>query len=298
MNKAQKLVLLGIIAATSIARPYLILGQDQAIHPTVPGTKVRDYTKPGLIIEKNGDKTFAHPTLPGTEVRDYTKPSFILEQDGEKLTAYPTVAGTLVRDRSRDPIVLGGAKERNTGEVAAPQYPPRGQSSVLQSPYVNPYNKSSKEEDSPIKRQTYHGNPTPSLQTPKLQTPKFRTESPESVLPKTSTTINMYHPDSLANPYGAGSPYKPDGLMNPYSQNGSPYSDKSWRNPYATDAPKMYDKDGNYRGKLSTNPYDSDSVANPYGRYGSKYSPDSIKNPYGAGNPYSSQPIYVVPSKK
>jgi hypothetical protein len=56
--------------------------------------------------------------------------------------------------------------------------------------------------------------------------------TPVSPLP---TTITSFDPNSLANPYGAGSPYKADGLMNPYSQYGSPYSSKSWRNPYATD---------------------------------------------------------------
>src|SRR5262249_23091644 len=99
----------------------------------------------------------------------------------------------------------------------------------------------------------------------------------------------------LNNPYGAGSPYKPDGLMNPYSQYGSPYSNKSWTNPYATDAPRLYDSQGNYRGRLSTNPYDPDSVSNPYGRYGSRYSPDSLRNPYGAGNPYTNTDVWVVP---
>ena len=107
---------------------------------------------------------------------------------------------------------------------------------------------------------------------------------------------NSYDPRSLNNPYGAGSPYKPDGLMNPYSPYGSPYSNKSWTNPYATEAPRLYDNQGNYRGRLSTNPYDPDSVSNPYGRYGNPYSPDSILNPYGAGNPYNPNPIYVVPS--
>ncbi len=48
----------------------------------------------------------------------------------------------------------------------------------------------------------------------------------------------------------------------------------------------MYDSDGNYRGRLSSNRYDSESVSNPYGRYGNPYSSDSINNPYGAGNPY------------
>lgn len=106
---------------------------------------------------------------------------------------------------------------------------------------------------------------------------------------------NKYDPNSLSNPYGAGSKYKPNGLMNPYSPYGSKYSDKSWTNPYATNAPKLYDADGNYRGKLSSNKYDPDSTSNPYGRYGSKYSPDSINNPYGAGSPYNTKPIYVVP---
>jgi hypothetical protein len=69
--------------------------------------------------------------------------------------------------------------------------------------------------------------------------------------------ICPYDIDCLNNPYGSGSPYKPDGLMNPYSRYGSPYSSGSWTNPYATNAPKIYDENGNYKGRLSTNPYDS-----------------------------------------
>lgn len=99
---------------------------------------------------------------------------------------------------------------------------------------------------------------------------------------------NPYDFDSISNHYGAGSPYKADGLMNPYSEYGSPYSNKSWRNPYATNAPKLYDSEGNYCGELSSNPYEPDSISNPYGDYGSKYSPDSINNPYGQyGSPFS-----------
>lgn len=112
-----------------------------------------------------------------------------------------------------------------------------------------------------------------------------------------AAAVCPYDANCLNNPYGAGNPYKSDGLMNPYSQYGSQYSNKSWTNPYATDAPKLYDGNGNYRGRLSANPYDPDSTSNPYGRYGSKYSPDSINNPYGAGNPYSQTPVYVVPSE-
>jgi len=100
-------------------------------------------------------------------------------------------------------------------------------------------------------------------------------------------SVNPYNSDSVFNPYGEyGSKYSPDSINNPYGKYGSKYSSYSVNNPYATDAPKLYDSEGNYRGKLSNNPYDPDSISNPYGRYGSKYSPDSINNPYGAGNPY------------
>jgi hypothetical protein len=98
---------------------------------------------------------------------------------------------------------------------------------------------------------------------------------------------NQYNPNSTSNPYGAGNPYSADSVKNPYGQYGNPYSPKSVDNPYATDTPKLYDSQGNYRGKLSNNPYDPDSISNPYGRYGNPYSPDSINNPYGAGNPYA-----------
>ena len=98
---------------------------------------------------------------------------------------------------------------------------------------------------------------------------------------------NPYAPDSTANSFGAGSPYDPSSINNPYGRYGSEYSPESANNPYAENAPKLYDADGNFRGRLSTNPYDPDSTSNPYGRYGSKYSPDSINNRYGAGNPYA-----------
>jgi hypothetical protein len=71
-----------------------------------------------------------------------------------------------------------------------------------------------------------------------------------------------------------------------YSSHRAPFSSQSATNPYATDAPRLYDQQGNYRGKLSANPYDPESTSNPFGRYGSPFSPDSINNPYGAGSPY------------
>lgn len=100
-------------------------------------------------------------------------------------------------------------------------------------------------------------------------------------------SANEYAPNSTSNQFGAGSPYNADSINNRYGRYGSPYSNQSANNPYATDAPKLYDQNGKYHGKLSANPYDPDSTSNPYGRYGSQYSPDSVNNPYGAGSPYS-----------
>ena len=76
-------------------------------------------------------------------------------------------------------------------------------------------------------------------------------------------SANPYNPDSTSNPYGAGGSFKPDGINNPFSPYGSPYSNQSATNPYATDAPRLYDQQGQYRGKLSANPYDPDSTSNP-----------------------------------
>lgn len=99
-------------------------------------------------------------------------------------------------------------------------------------------------------------------------------------------SADPFNPNSLSNPFGAGNPYKADGLNNPFSRYGNPYSNQSATNPYATEAPKLYDSNGNYRGKLSSNPYDPESISNPYGRYGNPLSSESINNSFGAGNPY------------
>ena len=88
--------------------------------------------------------------------------------------------------------------------------------------------------------------------------------------------ICPYDLNCINNPYGAGNPYKADGLMNPYSPYGSPYSNRSWTNPFATEPPKIYDRDGNYRGRLSTNPFHPDSISNPFGRYGNPYSYENL----------------------
>ena len=98
-------------------------------------------------------------------------------------------------------------------------------------------------------------------------------------------STNELNPNSIFNdigPYGKLSPTSPRNPIGPY---GSPISPYSATNPLATEAPRLYDQEGQYRGKLSTNPLDPESISNPLGRYGSPLSPDSLNNPLGAGNP-------------
>lgn len=100
-------------------------------------------------------------------------------------------------------------------------------------------------------------------------------------------SANRYSRDSTSNPYGTyGSAQSTKSVHSPTGKYGSTTSVQSSVNPYATHAPKLYDSEGNYRGRLSDNKYDPDSISNPNGRYGSKYSYESINNPYGAGNKY------------
>src|SRR5258706_8666180 len=100
-------------------------------------------------------------------------------------------------------------------------------------------------------------------------------------------SANPHRPNSTGGSNGPpDNPYNRISVNNPGSKYGSPHSNQSATNPFATEAPRLYDSNGNYRGRLSANRYDPDSISNPFGRYGSKFSPDSINNHYGAGNPY------------
>jgi hypothetical protein len=100
-------------------------------------------------------------------------------------------------------------------------------------------------------------------------------------------STNRFGGNSTANPFGGGNPFNINSVTNQFGPYGSPFSNKSAANPFAADAPRLYDKQGNYRGKLSTNQSDPQSISNPFGQYGSQVSPDSINNPFGAGNPFN-----------
>lgn len=100
-------------------------------------------------------------------------------------------------------------------------------------------------------------------------------------------SANHFALDSTANAFGQGSTFAPNGVNNPFSPYGSHFSNQSATNPFATDAPRLYDQQGNYRGKLSANPFDPDSTSNRFGCYGSPFSPHSANNTNGAGSPGS-----------
>lgn len=68
---------------------------------TLPGTSVRDHSQPGWVHE--GDKS--HPTLPGTSVRDYSQSSLVREGD----FIYPTLPGTSVRDYQAPGFIVVGS---------------------------------------------------------------------------------------------------------------------------------------------------------------------------------------------
>ena len=51
------------------------IGQDYTLHPTFPGTDVRDYSRPSYQVEGNT----IYPTINGTDVRDYSKPGYRIE---------------------------------------------------------------------------------------------------------------------------------------------------------------------------------------------------------------------------
>ena len=73
------------------------------VYPTIKGTKIRDYSKPGYRLEKDRKgNTIAYPTLKGTSIRDYSKPGFRVETDKKgNAVAYPTLKGTSIRDYSK-----------------------------------------------------------------------------------------------------------------------------------------------------------------------------------------------------
>ncbi len=49
------------------------------IYPTLPNSSVRDFSKPGFVIEPRLNETLIQPTYPGLNYPDYTKPGYRIE---------------------------------------------------------------------------------------------------------------------------------------------------------------------------------------------------------------------------
>ena len=77
-------------------------------YPTLPGTTLRDYSKPGTRVETDSrGNTIAYPTLPGSTLRDYNQPGIKIETDYRGRTiGYPTLPGTTLRDYNQPGVVV------------------------------------------------------------------------------------------------------------------------------------------------------------------------------------------------
>lgn len=62
------------------------------IEPTQPGTTLKDYSSPGMVVDGNR----AYQTIPGTTLQDFNRPGLI--RDGNNV--YQTIPGTTLRDWS------------------------------------------------------------------------------------------------------------------------------------------------------------------------------------------------------
>ena len=82
-----------IVSILAIGTCLSAIAGDVTVYPTMPGTNIRDYSRPGMKIEDNN----IYPTIPGTDIRDYSRPGARIEDDN----IYPTIPGTNVRDYSR-----------------------------------------------------------------------------------------------------------------------------------------------------------------------------------------------------
>lgn len=89
-----------IVLCVLVLLPGVVFGQaGRVIYPTLPGTDIRDYRKPGWVV----DGRSVYPTLPGSDVRDYRRGGYVVKDGG---TLYPTLPGTDIRDFTQPGFTL------------------------------------------------------------------------------------------------------------------------------------------------------------------------------------------------
>lgn len=80
---------LSVLVALLVA-PVLSVG-DVVLYPTLPGSYIRDYSKPGIVVQES----LAYPTRPGSNIRDYSQPSYVV-QPSEPMVPKVYQAPTLI----------------------------------------------------------------------------------------------------------------------------------------------------------------------------------------------------------
>ena len=75
-KQVVKVILLCLVGFFVLGLGYAN-AEDKLLYPTVPGTEIRDYSKPGYIIKGKN----IYPTYPGTDMRDFTKPGYKIQDD-------------------------------------------------------------------------------------------------------------------------------------------------------------------------------------------------------------------------
>ncbi len=68
----MKTTIVVALALSLLAAP--VLARD-VMYPALPGTSLRDHSKPGRLIEGNN----IYPTIPGTPIRDYGKTDYFVK---------------------------------------------------------------------------------------------------------------------------------------------------------------------------------------------------------------------------
>ena len=85
-----------------------VFAEETKIYQTLPGTSIRDYSKPGMVIDDDGRGTKTiYKTIPGVDVRDFGESGLIIEDQGDGSSqVYRTLPGMDVRDYSKPGYVI------------------------------------------------------------------------------------------------------------------------------------------------------------------------------------------------
>jgi hypothetical protein len=75
---------LSTMAAVLTLFSYVTPALAQTDYPSLPGSNVQDFSRPGYRIESTPTwgNTNVYPTVPGTNFRDFTRPGITIDRQG------------------------------------------------------------------------------------------------------------------------------------------------------------------------------------------------------------------------